>query len=127
LPQGASQKDARNIEQGFALGHKNVNCLQDEKKESGNDTSAIKSREAFISKLAIEPECETKRVPLDPRVPDKIVMISQDLSPKEEIVMLSFLGKNNDVFTWQTSDLMGVSKSIIEHRLQVNPSTKPNK
>jgi hypothetical protein len=33
----------RNIEQGFAPGHRNINCLQDEKTESGNDTSAIKS------------------------------------------------------------------------------------
>jgi hypothetical protein len=41
--------------------------------------------------------------------------------------LLSFLDKNNDVFAWQTSDLMGVNRSIIEHRLLVNPSTKPKK
>jgi hypothetical protein len=39
--------------------------------------------------------------------------------------LLSFLDKNNDVFVWRTSDLMGVSKNIIEHKLQVNPSSKP--
>jgi hypothetical protein len=49
-------------------------------------------------------------------VADKIVMISHDLSPSEEMKLLSFLDKNNDVFTWQTSDLMRVSRSIIEHR-----------
>jgi hypothetical protein len=38
-----NQKDARNIEQGFAPGHINVNCLQDEKTESYNDTSTTKS------------------------------------------------------------------------------------
>jgi hypothetical protein len=54
-------------------------------------------------------------------------MISQDISPSKETKLLSFLDKNNDVFAWQTSDLMGVSRSIIEHRLQVNPSTKPKK
>jgi hypothetical protein len=58
-----------------------------------------------------------KRVPLDPRVRDKTVMTSQDLSPSEETKLLSFLDKNNDVFAWQTSDLTGVSKSIIEHKL----------
>jgi hypothetical protein len=54
-------------------------------------------------------------------------MISQDLSPKEETKLLSFLDKNNDIFARQTSDLMGVSRSIIEHRLQVNPSAKLKK
>jgi hypothetical protein len=29
-----NQKDARNIEQAFAPGHRNVICLQDEKAES---------------------------------------------------------------------------------------------
>jgi hypothetical protein len=42
-------------------------------------------------------------------------MISQDLSSSEEIEMLSFLDKNSDVFTWQTSDR--VSRDIIEHKL----------
>jgi hypothetical protein len=54
-------------------------------------------------------------------------MISQDLRLNEETELLSFLDKNNDVFVWRTSDLMGVSKDIIEHKLQVNPSAKPRK
>jgi hypothetical protein len=72
-------------------------------------------------------ECETKRVPLDPRVPDKTVMISQDLASSEEIELLSFLDRNNDVFVWKTSDLTGVSRDIIEHKLQVDPFMKPRK
>jgi hypothetical protein len=35
--------------------------------------------------------------------------------------------QNSDVFTWQTSYLIGVSRDIIEHKLQVNPSAKPRK
>jgi hypothetical protein len=35
--------------------------------------------------------------------------------------------KNNDVFMWKTFDLMGVSRDIIEHKLQVNPSAKLRK
>jgi hypothetical protein len=54
-------------------------------------------------------------------------MISQDLTSNEENELLSFLDKNNDVFAWQTFDLMGVSRDIIEHKLQVNPSVKPRK
>jgi hypothetical protein len=55
------------------------------------------------------------------------MMISRDVSLEEEIELLSFLDKNSGVFTWQTSDLTGVSRSIIEHKLQVNPSMKPRK
>jgi hypothetical protein len=73
----------------------------------------------------MELECDTKRVPLGLRVPDKAMMITQDLTTDKEIELLSFLDKNNDVFTWRTSDLTGVSRDIIEHKLQVNPSTNP--
>jgi hypothetical protein len=54
-------------------------------------------------------------------------MIFQDLSSSEENELLLFLDKNSDVFAWQTSDLMRVSKDIIEHKLQINPSARPKK
>jgi hypothetical protein len=111
-----NQKDARNIEQGFASGHKNVNCMQDEKAENSSGGVKSKNEGSFISK-PIELECETKRVPLDPRVPDKAVMISQDLLAREEAELLSFLDKNYYVFMWQTSNLIGLGRDIIEHKL----------
>jgi hypothetical protein len=54
-------------------------------------------------KTTIEVECETKRVMLDPRVPNTLVLIAQDLLLEEEAELLSFLDKNIDVFTWTTS------------------------
>jgi hypothetical protein len=72
-------------------------------------------------------ECNTKRVALDPRVPDKTVLIAPDLSSEEEAEVLSFMDKNSDVFAWTTSDLTGVGRSVIEHKLHVNPSAKPKK
>jgi hypothetical protein len=120
-----SQKDARNIEQSFALGHRNVNCLQYEKAVGCNDATTNKNEDSFASR-PIEPECETERVPLDPRVLDKAMTISQDLSANEDTELLSFLDKNNDIFAWQTSDLIGASRDIIEHK-QVNPSTRPKR
>jgi hypothetical protein len=111
-----NKRDARNIEQGFAPGHRNVNCLQDEKVEGNSSITRKEGKSSSTSRL-IEPECETKRVPLDPRVPDKTVMISQDLASSKEIELLSFLDKNSDVFMWKISDLMGVSRDIIEHKL----------
>jgi hypothetical protein len=49
--------------------------------------------ESSSASRPIELECETKRVPLDPRVLDKIVMIFQDLTSSEETELLSFLDK----------------------------------
>jgi hypothetical protein len=54
-----------------------------------------------------------------------VSLAGQDLESRDEVELLSFLDKNNDVFTWRTSDLTGVSRDIIEHKLQVNPSARP--
>jgi hypothetical protein len=121
-----NKKDARNIEQGYAPGHRNVNCLQDDKTESHSSTTNRKNDGSFSSR-PIEPECETETIPLDRRVPDKMVMISKDLTSSEEEELLLFLDKNSDMFAWRTSDLMGVSRDIIEHKLEVNPSARPRK
>jgi hypothetical protein len=56
-----------------------------------------------------------------------MVMIYQDLTSSEEEELLSFLDKNSDVFMWRTSDLMEVSRDIIEHKLEVNLSARPRK
>jgi hypothetical protein len=60
-----------------------MNCLHDEKVE--NCSSIVKNEnEGRPASKQIEPECEIKRVPLDSRILDKVVMISQDLTPNEE-------------------------------------------
>jgi hypothetical protein len=41
--------------------------------------------------------------------------------------LIQFLDKNNDVFAWSTSDLVGVSKEVIKHKLEVHPTMKPKK
>jgi hypothetical protein len=56
-----------------------------------------------------------------------MVMISQYLASSEEEELLSFLDKNSEVFAWRSSDLIGVRRDIIEHKLEVNPSTRPRK
>jgi hypothetical protein len=78
-------------------------------------------------KTTIKVECETKRVALDPRVPDKTILIAQNLSLEEEVELLSFLDKYSDVFAWTTFELTGLSRSIIEQKLHVNPSAKTRK
>jgi hypothetical protein len=62
---------------------------------------------------------------LDPRVPGKTLCISAEASQQEQEEPQGFLDKNSDVFAWSTSDLVGVSRDVIEHRLQVNSSARP--
>jgi hypothetical protein len=49
------------------------------------------------------------------------------MSPEEQAELMQFLDKNNDVFAWSTFDLVGVSREVIKHKLQVNPHVKPKK
>jgi hypothetical protein len=78
-------------------------------------------------KKAIEAKGDLRKVALKPRVPDRAVYLSTEMSPKEQVELLVFLNKNSDVFMWSTSDLVGVSSEIIEHKLQVNSNVKPKK
>jgi hypothetical protein len=64
---------------------------------------------------------------LDPRVPERTVCIGAEASQQEQAELLAFLDKNSDVFTWSTSDLVGVSRDVIEHQLQVSPTARPKK
>jgi hypothetical protein len=64
---------------------------------------------------------------LDPRVPVRTICISAEASQHEQAELLAFLDKNSDIFAWSTSDLVGVSRDVIEHQLQVSPTTRPKK
>jgi hypothetical protein len=76
-------------------------------------------------KKAIDAEGELKKVQLDPRVPGRTVCIGAEASHQEQAELLAFLNKNSDVFIWSTSDLVGVSRDVIEHQLQVTQVQDP--
>jgi hypothetical protein len=78
-------------------------------------------------KKAIKAEGDFKRVALNPTVPDKAVCVGTKMSLQEQAKLLQFLDKNNDVFAWSSSNLVGVTREVIEHKLQVNPHAKPKK
>ena len=69
----------------------------------------------------------TKTVPLDQATPKQTITISEDLTSHEEEKLLCCLSKNKDVFAWSALDLVGVSRSIIEHSLGIDPSVRPKK
>jgi hypothetical protein len=75
----------------------------------------------------VQPDCDTKRVLLDTLVLDQTIVIGSDLSADEEANLVQFLQKNKDVFAWSAKDLTGVDRNFIEHRLNIDPSVKPQK
>jgi hypothetical protein len=79
------------------------------------------------SKKPIEVEGDLNKLAIDPRVPDRTMCIGAKMSPEEQAELLQFLDKNSDIFAWSTSNLIGVSREVIEYKLQVNPNLKPTK
>jgi hypothetical protein len=69
----------------------------------------------------------TKMVPLDSATPKQIVIISEDLTSQEEEKLISCLSRNKEVFSWSALDLVGVSRTVIEHSLGIDPSVRPKK
>jgi hypothetical protein len=120
-----SQKEARNIERGFIPRHKNVHFLREDTNQPEQPSHKQETSAKF--KKAIKVEGDFIRLTLEPRVPDRTVCIRVEISPQEQVELLQFLDKNIDVFAWSTSDLIGVSREVIEHKLQVNPNAKPKK
>nr|GEU30998.1 reverse transcriptase domain-containing protein [Tanacetum cinerariifolium] len=51
--------------------------------------------------------------------PDQEVVIGGSLSDKGRTELCSVLKKNLDIFTWQSSVMNGVSRSVAEHRLSI--------
>jgi hypothetical protein len=66
-----SQQEARNIEKGFTPGHKNVHFQREQQ-------GYHKAQPSIECRKFIEVDGEFKKVPLDPRVPDKIVCIDTE-------------------------------------------------
>jgi hypothetical protein len=42
-------------------------------------------------------------------------------------LLVTFLRENLDVFAWQISDMPGIPREVIEHKLRIDPTFKPIK
>jgi hypothetical protein len=127
-PQGVitvygNQQTARNIERDFVPGQRNVHCLttQREVPEATRPTANEHAKAQLLSNDG------TKTVPLDQATPKKTVIISEDLTSHDEERLISCLSKNKNVFAWSALDLVGVSRTIIEHSLGIDPSVRLKK
>jgi hypothetical protein len=127
-PQGVitvygNQQTARNIERDFVLGQRNIHCLTAQH-EVFEGTCLVADEKV---KAQLQSNDRTKVVPLDLATPKQTVVISKDLTSRDEEKLISCLSRNKDVFAWSALDLVGVSCTIIEHGLGIDPSVRPKK
>nr|GFB51724.1 reverse transcriptase domain-containing protein [Tanacetum cinerariifolium] len=81
-------------------------------------TSSVVSKEEGIRP-------ENFKVALHPDFPDQEVAIEGTLSAKGRTELCSILKKNLDIFAWQPSDMTGVPRSVVEHRLNIRDGYSP--
>jgi hypothetical protein len=112
-----------NIERDFVLGQWNVHCLT-APREGFEGTRPVANEKV---KAQLQSNDGTKMVPLDPATPKQTIVISKDLTSRDEEKLISCLSRNKDVFAWSALDLVGVSCTIIEHDLGIDPSVRPKK
>jgi hypothetical protein len=127
-PQGVitvygNQQTARNIERDFVPGQRNVHCLMTQREVFEATRPAANEHE----RAQLQSNDGTKTVPLDPATPKQTVIISEDLTSQDEEKLISCLSRNKDVFAWSALDLVGVSRTVIEHSLGIDPSVRPKK
>ncbi|KAJ8501038.1 hypothetical protein OPV22_011590 [Ensete ventricosum] len=64
---------------------------------------------------------------LDPNRPDKLVKVGSELAENQQVQMIDFLWKNDDVFAWTPNDIPGVDPEIAQHYLNISPDARPVK
>jgi hypothetical protein len=127
-PQGVitvygNQQTARNIERDFVPGQWNVHCLTTQREVSKVTRPTTDEK----VKAQLQSNDSTKIVPLDPATPKQTVVINEDLTSQDEEKLISCLSRNKDVFVWSALDLVGVSRTVIEHNMGIDPSVRPKK
>ena len=76
-------------------------------------------------RVIVEPTEVLEDVFLDESNPEKFTRIGASIEKKTKQDLVQFLKKSNDVFTWSHEDMPGIDPSVITHRLNVYPSSKP--
>ena len=64
-------------------------------------------------------------IPLEEDNPEKFTRIGTSMKETTKQDLVQFLRKSIDVFAWSHEDMPGIDPSVITHRLNVHPSSKP--
>nr|GEX15848.1 reverse transcriptase domain-containing protein [Tanacetum cinerariifolium] len=93
-------------------------------------TLLIPAEHASISTSSVAPREERTRpanftVALHLNFPEQEVVVGGSLSDRGRTELCSILKKNLDIFAWQPSDMTGVPRSVVEHRLNIREGCLP--
>ncbi|GJZ39995.1 reverse transcriptase domain-containing protein [Tanacetum coccineum] len=69
----------------------------------------------------------TKETLVNPAFPEQLVVIGGGLPETCKAQLKLLLKDNMDIFAWEPTDMTGVPRRIIEHKLNVNTSIKPTR
>ncbi|KAJ8470571.1 hypothetical protein OPV22_024914 [Ensete ventricosum] len=58
---------------------------------------------------------------------DKLVKVGSELAESQQVQLIDFLRKNDDVFAWTPNDMSGVDPEIAQHYLNISPDARPVK
>ena len=76
-------------------------------------------------RVVAEPIEELEDIFLDKNNPERCTRVGADLEEKTKKDLVHFLKKSIDGFVWSHKDMPGIDPSVITHRLNVNPFSKP--
>ena len=76
-------------------------------------------------RFVAEPTEVLEDISLEEGNPEKFTKIGTSMKEKTKQVLVQFLRENIDVFAWSHEDMQGINPSVITHRLNVYPSSKP--
>ena len=98
-------------------------------------------RECYLAMLAMDEQVQTMSIEerrvvaeptevledihLDENNPEKFTRIGTSMKEKMKQDLVQFLRKSIDVFAWSHEDMSGIDPSVITHRLNMYPSSKP--
>ena len=69
----------------------------------------------------------TVPIPVDPKDPNKVLLVGSQLGIAVQRELISFLKANLDVFAWSHADMCGISPEIAVHVLNIDPKFTPVK
>lgn len=79
--------------------------------------------------MLLEPDDRTgeelRKMIIDDRCLERYFLLGSSLSEKEASELFQFLKKNIDVFAWSVHEMLGIDPNVIQHRLRVNPNSRP--
>ena len=84
----------------------------------------------YMNELDIRDEVSTRPAPEPVQLDDQpklLVYIRSKLAKDIRSLLIHFLKKNTEVFSWKQEDMGEINLAVITYRLNINPSFKPVK